>query len=406
MQSQDVVQNAKGVAREKESPSATSRSTSLVDQSSASDFMSIAASLLPVNSGGTSSSATTGGANSGSSGASGSSTGGTGTATVSAYALLAAINKKGLTDPVFYSQHIHARQFYFTAGTAASTQALDNTTNAATVLGGKALIINRREIFTKTNQALLNTKVLPTLGVYGTVTATVLQQVQLLLIADLYPGVPQATGEANWLTAMGVDFTSKTLPKVSAATLGKIDALINSQLEPVYANTEKVIEDVYDQISQSSQMSFEYTADIRKDAGYNNHHGALIFDYGLNPVVNWTLNLSGDYTDRKATTKSSEGGKASTEFQWNIAKPPLSAVPTRSPITFSAAFEGNWMTVQKPQYTGQVKVSFPIATGINFPIAYRYQDRAAQVSQSSSQAILGLSFDVASLARALTGNSQ
>src|SRR5215472_10237856 len=45
---QNVGQNAKGADRQKESPSADPRSTSLVDQSSATDFFSVAANLIPV----------------------------------------------------------------------------------------------------------------------------------------------------------------------------------------------------------------------------------------------------------------------------------------------------------------------------------------------------------------------
>src|SRR5438067_2903120 len=44
----EVGKNGKGVDRQKESPSSDSRSTSLVDQSSATDFISVAASLIPV----------------------------------------------------------------------------------------------------------------------------------------------------------------------------------------------------------------------------------------------------------------------------------------------------------------------------------------------------------------------
>src|SRR5258708_40233701 len=43
-----VGQNGKGTDRQRQSPSADPRSTSLVDQSSVTDFISVAASLLPV----------------------------------------------------------------------------------------------------------------------------------------------------------------------------------------------------------------------------------------------------------------------------------------------------------------------------------------------------------------------
>src|SRR5438128_303084 len=45
---QNVGKNGKGADRQKESPSADPRSTSLVDQSSATDFFSVAANVIPV----------------------------------------------------------------------------------------------------------------------------------------------------------------------------------------------------------------------------------------------------------------------------------------------------------------------------------------------------------------------
>src|SRR5258708_7520815 len=90
---QNVGQNGKGVDRQRESPSTDSRSTSLVDQSSATDFFSVAANVIPVTPG---LSQFTSGAESTSSNPS--ATGST-TATASLYALLAALNKTSPTDP-------------------------------------------------------------------------------------------------------------------------------------------------------------------------------------------------------------------------------------------------------------------------------------------------------------------
>ena len=141
---QQVGQNGKGSDRQLQSPSTDSRSTSLVDQSSATDFVSAAASLIAV---------APSLSQSGSGNISGSSqTGtGTGTTTVSLYALMAAFNKASPTDPTFYKDHVFSRRISFTIGTAASTQATDNTTTPSTVYGAKYLIINRRELYRKDN---------------------------------------------------------------------------------------------------------------------------------------------------------------------------------------------------------------------------------------------------------------
>ncbi len=117
-------------------------STSLVDQSSATDFVSIAASLIPVG-------PTLG--QSGASQSSGQSGTGSGTATASIYALLAGFNHIGPTDPRFYREHVNSRRITFTIGTATSTQAENNSTTPATVYGAKLLLINSRELYTTGN---------------------------------------------------------------------------------------------------------------------------------------------------------------------------------------------------------------------------------------------------------------
>ncbi len=394
---QNVTQNSKGVDRQKESPAATDRSSSLVDQSSASDFLSIAASVIPVStvpsssgvsSGSSSSSTTTSG-------------GGTGTATVSTYALLSALNKKGLTDPQFYSEHVNARRFFVTAGTASSVQATDNTSATAKVFGGKILLINGREIFKVKNQDLINKKVVPALEAYGRSSTTLRKEIQEMLARELHPTDDVNTALVEWVSDSGANFEKNVLPKISAATLSKIDAMISSSFAPVAAQAQSTLEDVYDQISKAAQMSIAYTADIRSGTGYNDHQCTLIFDSGLNNSLNWTMNFSGTFTDRKGVMKNSAGGKGASEFQWSIAKSPVLSSTIKSPITFSMAAEGAWATKQLPQYTGQIKLTVPLTAGIDFPISYRYQNKVAQTNRSASQTAFGLSFDLGAVTKAL-----
>jgi len=142
-----VGQNGQGSDKQRESPAADSRSTSLVDQSSAIDFFSVAANVIPVTPG-LSQFVSSTGSSGNTSGAAGSTT-----ATASLYALLAGLNKVNPTDPKFYAEHVFSRRFSFTVGTAASTLATDNTDTPATVYGAKVLLINARELYTKANLA-------------------------------------------------------------------------------------------------------------------------------------------------------------------------------------------------------------------------------------------------------------
>jgi hypothetical protein len=147
------------------------------------------------------------------------------------------------------------------------------------------------------------------------------------------------------------------------------------------------------------QMSVAYTGNLRTSTGYSDHRGELVFDYGLSPTINWTVNASGDFTDRKGVIPNSSGGRFATDFQCTLVQPP--EVSSKSPLILSFGGEGDWMTKQKPQYTGQIKLSFPIVPGVDFPIAYRYANRAAQLNKSNSEAHLGPTFDVGAITKSL-----
>jgi len=145
-------------------------------------------------------------------------------------------------------------------------------------------------------------------------------------------------------------------------------------------------------------MSISYTAEIRDPKGNNNHRAELIFDYGLSQRINWTFNASADYTDRKMALDS-KGGRAATEFRGNLTK--SDSAWARGPIQLSFSGEAKWLTAQKPQYTFQAKLTIPLSAGIDLPIAYQYANRSAQLNQTSSEAHLGLSFDVSRLFQSL-----
>ena len=135
-----VDENSRSPLRQREAPASNTRSTSLVDGSAASDFVSVALSFLPVPP--TSDASSTSGS---------SSSAGSGSFTVSAYSLLALANGTSLTDPEFYAEHTGARRFFFTLGTAASEMERDNTDRQASVVGFKYLAVNQRDLYAEQN---------------------------------------------------------------------------------------------------------------------------------------------------------------------------------------------------------------------------------------------------------------
>ena len=394
---QNVGQNGKGIDRQKESPSADPRSTSLVDQSSATDFFSVAANVIPVTPG---LSQFASGAASTSSNPS--ATGST-TATATLYALLAALNKTSPTDPTFYAEHVFSRRNYFTVGTAASQQATDNTTTPAAVYGTKFLLINKRELYTKANRVTLG-GVQKAVSAAAVSSAALKQKIKELIFVALYPSATNANGAPDPEKFLAFDSQGladaniqKTISSLPASTRKQIQTLIENALE-AFSKERSAVQNAYDQISKGMQMSASYTADIRDSKGNNNHRAELIFDYGLSDRINWTFNASADYTDRK-TALNSTGGRAATEFQGDLTK--SNSAWGRNPIQLSFSGEAQWLTRAKPQYTFQAKLTIPLSAGINLPIVYKYANRTALLNQTDSEARLGLSIDISRLAQAL-----
>jgi hypothetical protein len=398
LEKQNVGQNGKGTDRQKESPSADPRSTSLVDQSSATDFFSVAANVIPVTPG---LSQFTSGSNSTSSNPSAS---GSTTATTSLYAILAALNKTTPTDPSFYSQHVSSRQFSFTVGTAASEQATDNTTTPATVYGAKYLIMNGRELYKPKNIERLK-GVQSSVSNAAAASAALKYKIKNLIFVTLCPSdVDVATGLPNptkFFLFSTTDLSDanalNTINNLPVGTKKQIQALIDNTLQ-AFSKEQSDVQQTYDAISKGMQVSVSYTADIRDAKGNNNHRAEFIVDHGLSDRINWTLNASADYTDRKMALDS-KGGRVATEVQGDLTK--ASSPWGRSPIQISFSGEGIWLTSQKPQYTFQAKLTIPLTAGINLPIVYKYANRTAQLNQTDSEARLGLSIDISRLAQAL-----
>jgi len=393
---QEVGQNGKGSERQRESPSADPRSTSLVDQSSASDFFSVAANVIPVTPG-LSQVITSTGSTSSSPSAAGSTT-----ATASLYALLAGLNKVGPTDPTFYKDHVNARRFFFTVGTAASKQATDNTDTPAAVYGTKVLLINHRELYREENKADI-AKVQNTLSTATAASAVLTRKIMEIMCAALSPDCMGKDGSFD-KGKFGTFQSTALIDKNIANTIAALPADARKQIQDViegsivpFSALRSSLQNAYDKISKGMQMSVAYTADIRDAKGNNDHRAEFIFDYGLSPRINWTVNASADYTDRKSALDS-KGGRFATSFQGDLTKSDSAWGKTPIRLTFSG--EAKWLTSQKPQYTFESKLSIPLASGIDLPVVYRYANRIAQINQTDSEARLGLSVDISRLAQA------
>ncbi len=392
-----VLENGKGSSRQKETPSGDDRSTSLVDQSSTTDFLSTALQLIPVsNIGGL-----TSGQQSGSMADASRQGSGSGSVTVTGYSLLAALSKHSLTDPQFYQDHTGARRLSFTVGTAASDAATDGTSKAGTILGLKVIVINGRDLYSKTGkEAIAKVQIANTDRTK--IAGALFDQVQRLIVESCQPngqcgrsGRPMTQAE---LAAAFLQFASlfqnmdnlRLSPELSK----QIDSLIQEALWG-YESYQKLVREGYDKVRNGRQLAISYQVVKRPDSGNDDHRAEASFDYGLTDRITWTWNASFDYKDRKNLSRI-RGGRVATEFKGNLTPESLNPLG-RAPVTLSFSGEAKGMEMMKPQYTFQAKLSIPLGTGLDLPIAYRFANRQAQINQHDSDVRLGLTVDVGRL---------
>lgn len=396
-----VQENGKGSSRQKETPSTDDRSTSLVDQSSATDFLSTALQLIPVsNINGLAPAQSPGSTADASKQGTGS-----GSVTATGYSLIAALSKHALTDPQFYKDHTNARRISFTVGTAASDLATDGTSKVGTIVGAKLAVMNGRDLYSVTGKTAQE-EVQHANSARAQVANALFDRIQRLIFEACQPAGDCTLGKQSpdpshypsaFLTFWS-RFNNMSDLKLSPDLLKEIDVEIQGAL-PKYENYQKLVREVYDKVRNGRQLALSYQVVKRPDAGNDDHRAEASFDYGLTDRITWTSNASFDYKDRKQLS-AIRGGRFATEFKGNLTPESLNPLG-RAPITLSFSGEAKWMEQLKPQYTFQAKITIPLGTGIDLPIAYRFANRQAQISQNDSEARFGLTVDVARLIQSL-----
>ncbi len=366
-----IKKNATNGARQQESPAASGNSNSLVDQSSASDLVSLAlnlAKLTPTSSTNNDPTSVT--------------------VSTSAYALYAAANYHDPLDPDFYSRNRQWRRFFVTLGqdvpkttTTTSTTTDPHANRNGTIVGFKALLWNGRDISDPKNAPVFS-KVLVALGHL----AHARSQIRMKLHEEI-PGID------------GDDKNPKgTFDKLSSEDSARVDQTIDQYLS-AFSDMEQVSEEAFQEIKKKRQWALSYTADLRDSQGYNQHTLQSVLDWGMSPRLNWTSNIGVDIYDAKKFGANRNGGSASTEFQYRITED----TKQTQPILFSLSGYGQWLTNVAPTYKVQGKLTIPLGqkTGVSLPISVTYASRTDLIQEAHTEAKFGFTFDAAKIAAAL-----
>jgi hypothetical protein len=442
--------NQRSNTKQTESPSQSGNSTSLVDQSSATDLISAALNLAGINQ-----------AN------------GNGTTpqsfsvTASAYSVYALIHKQDPLDATFYNKNAGWRRVSFTLGQDNGSTTATSTTPRATIAGIKLLVVNRRDFDDNSFKDVRGELLPAAAAAFGNITLEI--QIYLLRNETVQANFAQAEwvsfrdGELDKATADRAKVTARlsqatsddekkslleqqktlqaqierlndlqkkplgqlfdpdrtkwtreekkyfgdvfvpnhmgdtflqVLALVGDSGLNDIRQIINRRVD-VFPSLDKAIRTRIEEIRKKPQFSLAFTSTTRPENGANEYVAEAIFDYGVANRINLTLNDNFTYKDPKTLGGITRGSKfvGDLQFQLNQEK----RLSGRAPVTFDTAVEGDWMTKTSPTYKGQLKLKIPIAEGIDLPVSVTFANKTDLIKEKDVIGKFGFTFDTAKL---------
>lgn len=416
-----------------ESPAIGDNSTSLVDQSSASDLIGLALNLSGLANGN----------NNGQDKNSAS-------VTASAYSLFATMNGAEPLDPSFYNRHRNWRRLSFTLGfEKGQTDATGNQTEDTTIAGAKYLLISHRDaahpshskqfdvLYENLKAAVVNLAQLsvelknfllfsdPTmrnkLKIVDAVRIFMQEQISTTQNARIKKdfeellkkpedtwfdenkdddGLGNARGrvanfiERNYLGPAGFPNLRKML---GDEELKEIDQFIDARLD-AFTNLNNASRNALEHIRRAPQLSFSFMSKMKK-AGADEYNGEAIFEYGVHDRVNLTLNGGYFYKNSPVIGGDLRGARFAGQLQFQAT--PEKSLIGRGPLYFYLASDGNWSNGNKFIYRLQGKVKIPIADGIDLPLSLTFANKKDLINERDVRGQFGFTFDSAKLFRAL-----
>jgi hypothetical protein len=378
--------NQRNPTKQSETPAISTGSTSLVDQSSASDLLNAALNLAGVDN------------NSDQPDRSSFSI------TVSAYALQTALQQRDPLDPAYYLQNRNWRRVWFTLGQELPDNDAPTGTQKANIYGVKILAWDKRDISDVDNRNRIK-GVVDQMGLAGQKFGTMVREVQDYLYRTFgpalgFPGAGMTEVQAK------IQFGNRLTTKESLASIlgllqekdeEAIDEIIEANIDYEVQLADTLRETIED-IRRAPQFALAFQAKTRGDDGTDEYRGEAILDYGVANRVNLSLNASFDYKDNKITGEDMRGGRFARESQFQLT--PETKLTGRSPWILSLGAEGEWMSQMTPTYQAQAKLTIPLIFGLNLPFSVSWANRTELIKESEVRGRFGFTFDIAKLANA------
>jgi hypothetical protein len=312
------------------------------------------------------------------------------TTTISAYAIYGALNRLDPMDPELYDRTAGWRQVTFTVGTNNSSTASSMTSSQSTagtaskVIGASYLIFNSRDLASKHGQKVR-------LDLAADKSALVLETIA---VAKCVQTITELVGDKF------DDLRQHKLPATSSLPAEVAKALAVCQ--PDYSALQKEINDKIAEIQKAPQLSISGQALIGSGAmATSDYRGQLAFEAGLPKNFNFTANASFDYINSPKIGADTRGARVATDLQYIFKRAAASSQAAKSPVSVEVSGEGDWFQSYNPSYVGQVKLTIPIATGVDFPISASYGSKSSLLHEQHLVGKFGLTFDVSKIASSL-----
>jgi hypothetical protein len=369
-----------GEEKQAEAPSIADDSPTLVDASSAPDFVGFGLTLLglrdaPVGD----SDATTGGT----------------AITATAYSLLAAAyGKDPLGDRDFYYDNANWRRFSFTVGRMPARDDGLALNSEATIVGAKLLLLNLREIARDENLTLVQEALKQANVSFAGITSAV----QGLLAAAFSSDTPVAFAASS----LGSKTFKATLGKVDEELSKRIDAAILARISAELAMRDAIAAKITE-VKTRPQISAAWSSSVRDASAPNQHRFEGIADYGMAPRLGLTANVGVDFVDWKGLPQPPDAativGRAAASLSLALGRAG-GGIVLEEPVTLALALDLQWKN-SDTDYRAQLKLDFPVAGGITIPVSLTWADRADAIEEKEIRGLFGFTIDTSKLAAAL-----
>jgi hypothetical protein len=415
-----------------EAPSVSDTSTSLVDQSSASDLIGLALNLSGLANGNDSSKDKNSAA-----------------VTATTYALYSMFRGEEPLDPSFYNNHRDWRRLSFTLGfEKGQTDDQGNKIEDTTLAGAKYLIFSRRDasyhqkelgiVYENLKAAVVNfaqlNKETRNFLLFSDPTLRdklrIVEDVRFFIQTQIDAPSTNPADKADFQKLLGkpVNTWFEFIPDEDQDPLANVKLLVDVFLQrkhlgpSAWANTRKALGDdglkaidqfidarleaftnlnnaarkAIEKIRRAPQFSLSFQSKLQKN-GADEYVGEAIFDYGIHDRINLTLNGGYNYKNSRIIGGDLRGARFAGQLQFQMT--PEKSLVGRSPLYFYLASQGDWATGKDLIYKLQGKIKIPIAEGIDLPLSLTYSNRTELIDERDIRGQFGFTFDTAKLFR-------